>query len=85
MRVSQDLIDPRKLQARRIRARLTGPALAERAGLCKATISALERGQRRGSLETLGLIADVLGCDITDLMPDETAAQITAYAGKQAA
>lgn len=68
---SPALIDRHKLQARRIRARLTGPGLAKLAGLSKATISAIERGERGGTPETLGLIADALRCDIEDLMPDE--------------
>ena len=71
---SQVLIDRRKLQAKRIRARLTGPGLAKRAGLSKATVSAIERGERGGTPATLGALADALGCDIADLMPDEVAA-----------
>lgn len=77
---SQGLIDRHKLQAKRIRARMSGPALARRAGLSKATISALERGERGGTPETLGLIADALDCDITDLMPDEHPAAAKAAA-----
>jgi transcriptional regulator with XRE-family HTH domain len=71
MNDSQGLIDRRKLRAERIRARLTGPALAKRAGLSKATISAIERGERNCLPGTLGLIADALGLDMTALMPDE--------------
>lgn len=70
MNDSPSLIDRHKLQAARIRARLSGPALAQRAKLSKATVSALERGERGGTPETLGALADALGIDITALMPD---------------
>lgn len=71
---SQRLIDKDKLRQQRIRARLDQPALAKRAGVDKSFISAIERGVRGVSPQTLGTFADVLGCDITDLMPDEVAA-----------
>lgn len=69
---SQALLDPDKLRLKRIRARMTRSALARRAGLHHTHISLLERGKRGTTPETLGVLADVLGCDITDLMPDET-------------
>lgn len=68
------LIDPDKLKARRIRARLTQPGLAEAAGLHPSYITKIEQGRRGGSPETLGRIADVLGIDISELMRDKKAA-----------
>jgi transcriptional regulator with XRE-family HTH domain len=68
------LIDKDKLAAKRIRSRLTRPGLAKLAGLDPTHIRLLERGKRGTTPETLGKLADALGCDITDLMPDEVAA-----------
>ena len=69
---SQGLIDKRKLRLRRIRAGLTQPQLARLAELHPSHISLMERGDRGTSPRTLNILARVLGCDITDLMPDET-------------
>ena len=71
---SQPIIDKRKLRMKRIRAGLTRSALARLAGLHPSYIRLLELGDRGGSPETLNTLADVLGCDITELMPDEVAA-----------
>ena len=71
---SQGLIDRRKLQAKRIRARMTAAELARRIGVNRSFIPAVERGESGVSPATLGALADVLGCDITDLMPDEQVA-----------
>ena len=48
--------------------------LAERAGLHQTAISHLELGKRGTTQETLAVLADVLGCDVTDLLPDKAAA-----------
>ena len=53
---------------------MSRPALARRAGLHPTHIAFLERGKRGTTPETLGLLADVLGCDIDELMPDRAAA-----------
>lgn len=68
---SQPLIDKRKLRLRRIRAGLTQPQLARLAQVHPSHISLMERGDRGPSPKTLNVLASVLGCDITDLMPDE--------------
>ena len=68
---SQALIDKRKLRMKRIRAGLTQPQLAKLAELHPSHISLMERGDRGTSPRTLNVLARVLGCDITDLMPDE--------------
>lgn len=71
---SPPLIDPDKLRLKRITARMSRPALARRAGLHPSHLGLLERGKRGTTPETLGVLADALGCDITDLMPDQVAA-----------
>ena len=53
---------------------MSRPVLAERAGLHPSHLGLLERGKRGTTPETLGVLADALGCDITDLMPDKAAA-----------
>jgi transcriptional regulator with XRE-family HTH domain len=71
---SQTLLDKDKLREKRIRARLTQSGLARKAGLHQTHIYLLEAGKRGTTPATLGLLADVLGCDITDLMPGKAAA-----------
>jgi len=60
----------RKLKLARIGADLRQSDVAERAGLHQTHISLLERGKRGTSRETLAILADAIGCDITELMPD---------------
>lgn len=68
---SQALIDKRKLRMKRIRAGLTQSGLARQAELHPSHIRLLELGDRGTSPKTLNVLAGVLGCDITELMPDE--------------
>ena len=74
MNNGQAPIDRRKLALKRIRAGLSQRALARLAELDPSYISLLERGDRGPSPRTLNTLAGVLGCDITELMPDEVAA-----------
>jgi transcriptional regulator with XRE-family HTH domain len=61
--------DPGELRDWRIRAGLSQCELAEATGLTQSYISLLERGVRkRPSARTLKVIADVVGCQIDDLM-----------------
>ncbi len=71
---SQTLLDPDKLRLARIRARLTRPGLARKAGLHPSHIFLLEKGKRGTTPDTLCTLAEVLACDITELMPDKAAA-----------
>jgi len=71
MNNGQAPIDKHKLRLKRIRAGLSQPALAGLAQLHPSHISLIERGERGASPKTLNILAEVLGCDITDLMPDE--------------
>lgn len=72
---SQSLIDRHKLRDKRIRARLTAAQLARRINVNRSFIPAVERGESGVSPATLGALADVFGCDIADLMPDEKPAR----------
>jgi DNA-binding XRE family transcriptional regulator len=63
--------DPALLKRRRFAAGLTVRALARRANVAIGTISMLENGKRAPGVVTLAAVAHGLGCEITDLMPDE--------------
>lgn len=67
---SQAFLDKDKLREKRIKARLTRPALARLAGLHYDYIFKLEAGQRNASEISRGKLADALGCAETELMPD---------------
>jgi transcriptional regulator with XRE-family HTH domain len=62
---------PERLKWRRFAAGLNGPQLAAKAGYTKQHISKLERGEINASAECLARLAEALGCQVTDLMPDE--------------
>ena len=64
----------RKLRIQRVTAGLRQSELAELAGVHQTAISHLELGKRGTTQETLAVLADVLGCDVTDLLPDKAAA-----------
>jgi transcriptional regulator with XRE-family HTH domain len=68
---SQTLLDKDKLRGKRIRAGYTRTQLAGKVGVHVSHIGLLERGERGTTPKTLGVLAEVLGCDIADLMPDE--------------
>ena len=42
--------------------------LADMAGLHRAHVGAIERGERNVTLQTLKILADTLGCKIVDLV-----------------
>ena len=65
--------DPARLRRRRIAAALTLAELAERAGTSKSNLSELENGFHGPTPGLLGRLAAALGCQTTDLMPDEAA------------
>lgn len=52
--------------------------LAQAAGYSKSHLSEVEGGHTSASPECLRELARVLGCEITDLMPAEDAAEMTA-------
>lgn len=66
--------EPRRLRYRRRAAGLTLEGLAARAGSSKGHLSQLENGMVGASPPLLGRLAEVLGCEISDLMPPEEVA-----------
>lgn len=67
-------LDRAQLTRRRILAGLQQKELAEMAGISKAQISRLELGRTGTSPDVLRRLAEALGCEPADLMPDEVAA-----------
>lgn len=63
--------DPARLRWRRRAAGLSMGDLAKKSSLAKGTISNLERGTYSAEPATLAKLAAALGCQITDIMPDE--------------
>jgi transcriptional regulator with XRE-family HTH domain len=62
-------IDPRRLTRRRVEAGLSQNALAQAIGVSKQLVSAVSNGRANFSPETLARAAQVLGCEIVDLLP----------------
>lgn len=63
--------DYRRLKWRRRASRLSLTEAARRAGCSKSHLSKLEHDQDSASPDLLGRLADVYGCDVTDLMQPE--------------
>lgn len=61
------------LKRERERAEISQAELAKKAGVAQQTISAIETGERRNpGIETMRLLAEALGCRLTDLCgPDD--------------
>jgi transcriptional regulator with XRE-family HTH domain len=71
--------DPGRVRRKRIEAGLNRTTLAHNAGISKSHMSQIEKGATGASPRVLKKIADVLGCEIADLMPPEpTAAESAA-------
>jgi transcriptional regulator with XRE-family HTH domain len=82
---SPSVHDPDELRDWRIRAGLSQSELAEATGLTQSYISLLERNKRKHpSAGTLKVIADVVGCDIDDLMLKRGRRRPKAAAGRPA-
>ncbi|GHA00927.1 helix-turn-helix transcriptional regulator [Streptomyces echinoruber] len=62
-------IDPQRLTRRRVEAGLSQNALAKAIGVSKQLVSAVSNGKANFSPETLAKAAQVLGCEIVDLLP----------------
>ena len=60
-------LDPGELVRRRWRARLTQAELAALAGISNGQLSKIENGKSGPSPDTLGRLADALGCTVADL------------------
>jgi transcriptional regulator with XRE-family HTH domain len=61
--------DPYLLRRRRVQAGLTQGDVAARAEISQSYMSMLEHGHASASAPVLKRLADVLACEITDLMP----------------
>lgn len=65
--------DPIRLVAANVRRRrldqsLSQEELADRCGLHRTYVGAIERGERNVTVNTLFRLAEALGCDATDLL-----------------
>lgn len=60
-----------RLKMRRERALLTQQELAERAGLSRAAVNAIETLKAEPQFNTIRKLAAALGCEPTDLMEPE--------------
>lgn len=63
--------DPRRLRYRRYAAGLSIRELSALAGVATGSISCLENGKYPAGVLTLRALAEALGCEIADLMPEE--------------
>ncbi|MFJ6730071.1 helix-turn-helix transcriptional regulator [Streptomyces sp. NPDC091281] len=80
-------IDPQRLTRRRVEAGLSQNALARKVGVTKQLVSAVSLGKASFSPETLAKVAEALGCEIADLLPEDPAefhAQTQAQAQRSA-
>ncbi|MFF0597832.1 helix-turn-helix transcriptional regulator [Streptomyces antibioticus] len=66
-------MDPQRLTRRRVKAGLSQNDLAEAIGVSKQLVSAVSLGKASFSPRKLATVADVLGCDIEDLLPVDEA------------
>ncbi|WP_329214967.1 helix-turn-helix transcriptional regulator [Streptomyces sp. NBC_01485] len=62
-------VDPQRLTRRRVEAGLSQNALAQAIGVSKQLVSAVSLGKANFSPEKLAQVADVLNCEIADLLP----------------
>lgn len=70
-RPGQRIQDPRRVYWLRVKAGLGQKELASRVGISAAQLCRIEKNRSGASIETLHKIAEVLGCDVTELMPAE--------------
>ncbi|HEY6116293.1 MAG TPA: helix-turn-helix transcriptional regulator [Candidatus Dormibacteraeota bacterium] len=66
-------VDPQRLTRRRVEAGLSQNALARAIGVSKQLVSAVSLGKANFSPETLARVAEVLNCEIADLLPENDA------------
>ncbi|MFF9238451.1 helix-turn-helix domain-containing protein [Streptomyces sp. NPDC014776] len=67
-------VDPIRLNRRRVEKGLSQTDLAQAMGVSKSLVSAVSRGKANFSPQALAKAADVLGCEIADLLPEDDAA-----------
>ena len=56
------------IRLRRAQLRLTQVDLSKKTGIKQPTISAIEKGVNKPTIETAALISDALGCTVSDLI-----------------
>lgn len=66
--------DPEQIFRRRIQAGLNQEELAEKAGISTSKMSRIENGRFSAKPDVMVRLAEVLGCEVADLMPDESRA-----------
>ncbi|MFF0139754.1 helix-turn-helix transcriptional regulator [Streptomyces sp. NPDC005227] len=76
-------VDPQRLTRRRVEAGLRQNELAQKVGVSKQLVSAVSLGQANFSPETLKKVAEVLGCTIADLLPEDDAQFAAMSRGEQ--
>lgn len=59
------------LKAARERAHLSQRSLSEQSGVSQSAISAIEKDERSPSEITMKMLADALGCSVTDLIGED--------------
>jgi transcriptional regulator with XRE-family HTH domain len=64
-------LDVRRLKRLRTEKGLSQTALARKAGMTKQMLNAVESGRSHFSPASLARIADALGCEIKELLPEE--------------
>ena len=72
------MISPERVFRERIKAGLSTGIAAEKAGISRQHLSAIEAGRSIPSPEVLHQIAAAYGCEVVALMPDETASEAVA-------
>lgn len=60
------------IRLRRAQLRMTQVDLSKKTGIKQPTISAIEKGVNKPTIETAALISDALGCTVSDLIGQTT-------------
>lgn len=68
--------DPVKLSRMRVLAGLSQAQLADKASVSRQHQSAMEAGERGASEEVLHRLAEAIGCEVVELMPDSPTAAV---------
>lgn len=76
--------DPKSFRRRRIAAGLSITDLAQQAGVSKSHLSDVENGRAGFSPRNLKAIADILGCEVHDLLLPDDEPTVSANHGRVA-
>lgn len=61
----------KSIRSKREKMNLSQEKLGYEANIHRTYIGAIERGERNASIEILGTLALVLGCNLSDIMPEQ--------------